>query len=363
VTYVDGASDATITDEVTLDEESLENIGPPPGHIIAQAGGRQWLAGIPGQPNTIRPSKLRAADEPVLWTDTLDVECPEAGGAIVAMEALGETLIIFKESRIYRMRADVGPNNTGTLGSFLTPELVSADTGCEGQRSVVVCPMGLMFDGVKGIMLLDQSFGVKYIGAPVENVTAIGSINGACCLPAAQQVRFSGTSTTHVYDYFHSQWYVFTHGSAGPTAVWNDEHTAIHSANVVAYDDPATFYDTGTSVYAMTITLGWMKLPQTLYGDMRIQRIGLTGSQLGANLSLTVTLSKNFSSSSFQALEVTSASTGVFMAQYRLSQQVLSSLQVSITDAVGLTATTTAGLRLSEVVFHVGVRGTGLART
>jgi hypothetical protein len=364
VTYVDGATDASILDEVTLDEESLENIAPPPGYILAQAGGRQWIAGVPGKPNTIVASKTRLPNEPILWTDALTIDCPEAGGAIVAMEALGETLVIFKESRIYRMRADVGPNNTGTLGSFLTPELVSADTGCEGQRSVAVCPMGLMFDGVKGIMLLDQSFGVKYIGAPVENDTSIGTVNGAVCLPSQQQVRFSGSSRTHVYDYFHSQWYVFTHGSQGPTVEWNDVHTAIHSANVVAYDDPATFYDTGTTVYAMTITLGWMKLPQTLQGDMRIQRIGLTGIQLGANLSLTVSLYKNFDeTSAFQTVEVTSASTGVFIRQPRLSQQVVSALRVSITDAVGLTATSTAGLRLNEVVFHVGVRGTGLART
>lgn len=364
VTYVDGAADGTITDEQTLDQESLENIAPQPSYLITQGGGRQFLAGLAGRPHTVRASKLRQPHEPVLWSDVLDIECPDAGGPIVAIEVMGETLVIFKESRIYRVRTDVGPNNTGTLGSFLTPELVSADTGCEGPRSVVVCPMGLMFDGVKGIMLLESGLnGVKYIGAPLEGLTDIGTINGATILPERQQIRFSGSIKTHVYDYFHSQWYVWTHKSTGPTVEWNGVLAGLDGD--VVYDDPTAWTDAGDT-YAMTVTLGWQKLPATMQGDLAIRRVGLTGESLAAHY-LTIYISHNYETAVTQEIAETVGSAGRLIGQWRLSRQKTSAVEVTIRDAVlnvygADVVLDTAGLKVHELVFEIGTRS-GRTRT
>jgi len=48
------------------------------------------------------------------------------------------------------------------------PSLIPTDTGTINPRSIVLTPMGIMYQSEKGIYLLDRSLQVSYIGADVE---------------------------------------------------------------------------------------------------------------------------------------------------------------------------------------------------
>ncbi len=363
VTFVDTVADTAAATSETFyqDTGELENTAPPTGYLLAAGNGRVFVAGIADLPNTVVPSKIRTDGRVLEFSDFLPrIVVPDAGGPITALAVLNETLVIFKKSAIYRVRGD-GPNNLG-FGDWLTPELVSADTGTAIARSVVVTPMGVMFEGVKGKMLLTQAYTLAYVGAPLEKLSAPGTCKGAVLVPALQQVRFSYAATTHVYDYYHQQWYVFTHGSDGATCRWNDVHTALDTG--VVYDDAAVWTDAGDP-YTMEITLGWVTSPRTRRGDLQVRQVALTGESLAAhNLAIFVAYDQG---APVGLIEQSIAGAGVLEPLWRVSRQYCSSIEVTIRDALldvygADVVVASAGMRLVELAFELGLRSTMLGR-
>jgi len=364
VTFVDTTTDAVAALSSTFYQDSgeLENTAPPAGHILASGNGRVFVAGFADLPNEIQASKVRIPGRALEFSDFLPrIVVPEAGGPITAIAVMNETLLVFKETRIYRVRGE-GPNNTG-FGEFLTPELISADTGTAIARSVVVTPMGVMFEGVKGKMIVDQGFQVGYIGAPLEKLSAPGTCIGATLVPAMQQVRFSYSGTTHVWDYYHRQWYVFTHASEGPTCLWNDLHVALDGG--VVYDNSAVFLDVVDS-YTMELTLSFVTSTQTRRGDVQVRSIGLTGVSLAAHY-LSVYARFDLGATIETVVETAVVGAGVLEPIWRLAHQRCSSIEITIRDAqldvYGVDVVqATAGMKLNELAFDFGVPSENLGR-
>lgn len=355
VTFVDTVSDAVAAVSGTFyqDTGELENNAPPAGHIIAEGNGRVMVAGFADLPNVAIPSKLRTPGRGVEFSDFLPRIVLPMGTTITAIAAMNESWLFFTETEIYRVRGE-GPNNLG-FGEFLTPELISSDTGTAIARSVVVTPQGTLFEGVKGKMRLNQAFQVEYIGAALEKLAAPGTCAGATLVPALQQVRFSYPATTHVFDYYHQQWYVFTHGTEGPTCLWNDKLTALVAG--VVYDNPAVWQDDGDD-YTMELKLAWLISSASIISDLRVRSIGLVGQSLAAH-KLAINLGYDQEAAT-SFLETSVAAAGPLDPQWRLSQQRCYALEVTIRDAIldeydADVVEATAGMRLNELAFEVGL--------
>lgn len=364
LTYVDTAADVDIVDNETFyqDAGELENTAPPAGHLLAFGNGRVLIAGFADLPNKVMASKEFIPGRELSFSDFLpSIDFPETGGPVTAIAVMNGFVVGFKEGQIYRAGGD-GPNNTG-FGGFSQPELVSADTGTLSPRSVVVTPMGIFFEGAKGKMLLTQSFQVVYIGAPLEKLTDPGECVGASLLPTLQQVRFTYTSTTHVFDYYHQQWYVFTHGSEGLPAVWNDTLVAITGA--VPVYGVATVWDDAGEDYAVTLTLGWAH-GESLHADSMVRKIGLTGESLAAH-NLAITIAYDYNTTGAQFIDEVVAAAGVLRRDHRLNRRVDAGVQITIRDAFlniygEYDVLSTAGFRLNELVFELGSRSQMIGR-
>jgi hypothetical protein len=213
-------------------------------------------------------------------------------------------------------------------------------------------------------VLLRANFTVEDIGLPLAKLADPGACTGACLIPDLQQVRFSYATTTHVYDYYHQQWYVFTHGSAGPTCVWTDKHTA---ADVTAvYDDTAVFTDAGDP-YAVTLTLGWMHASSSLFSDLTVRHIALTGEALAQSY-LTIYISQDQVVTPTQTIEGQFATAKPIKVKWRVKKQLCSQIEITIRDAVldvylADVVFNTAGWRLNELAFELGLRTPRLGRT
>jgi len=356
-------ADAAELEQFYQDAGELENTAPPSGHILASGNGRVLIGGFADAPNDAMASKQRTPGRALEFSDFMPrIVFPGEGGDLTALAFLNETVIGFKAGRLYRVRGD-GPNNVGS-GEFFPAELISSDTGTSSARSVVVTPMGIMFEGAKGKMLLDQALQLHYIGAPLEKLPDPGVCTGATLIPELQQVRFSYAATTHVFDYYHRQWYVFTHHSDGPTVLWNGVLTALEG-DLAVFDDAASWTDAGDA-YSVTLTLGWVASSATLHGDMRVKSIALRGESLAAHY-LSVIVSYDGAATPSQTIDSTIVAPGILESQWRLVTNIFQMVEVTIRDAVldvygADVVQNTAGARLQELVFELGPRSTSLGR-
>lgn len=357
VTFVDLMSDAVLaTQEQLKDDTELDGTTPAAGYILAAGNGRVVIAGLPDDPNLAMYSKTRGHGEPLTFSDALTIPIPTSTGAITAVAMQNDSIVFFTERAIYRVHGP-GLNNTGTAGGFTDPILVTTDDGAVGPRGVIATPGGVMFDSTaRGICILTPSFSSEYIGAPLEKLADPGTCTGTAILPALQQVRFSFASVTYVYDYFHGQWYTFTHGSTGPTSVWNQALAAV-DANGVVYDDPTAWTDDGTP-YTMELKLGWLTSGSTLLANLRVRSLGLVGQSLAAH-NLAINLGYDQAAAT-ELLETAVAGAGPLAAQWRLSQQRCYAIEVTIRDAkldvyLADVVQNTAGMRLNELAFEVGL--------
>jgi hypothetical protein len=362
VSFVDTMSDtlAASSEQFYQGSGELENTAPPAAHIITRGNGRVLLAGFADQPNSVMASKVPVDGRALEFSDFLPgMSVPDAGGPITALAVMNESVFIFKESRIYRVQGE-GPNNLG-FGEFFAPQLVNTDTGTTQPRSVVVTPDGIMFEGAKGKMLLEQNLRLSYIGAPLEKLTAPGLCTGATLLPTLQQVRFSYAATTHVWDYYHRQWYVFTHGSSGLTCMQNDVLVGI-SASTVVREDATAWTDSGDS-YIARLDLGWARDPSTLQGNLRLRAVGLTGESLAAH-NLSVVFVYDYEAGSVNTIAEAIAGAGVLKRNWRVARQLANAVQIRILDfTLGGGTVAGAGFRLNELTFEfVDVRAPGMGR-
>lgn len=365
VTFVDTLSDtlAASAEQFSGNTGEVDNSSLPACHIITIGGGRVLLAGFADAPNRVAVSKQWVDGRALEFSDFLPVmQLPEAGGPVTALAVMNETTIAFKADHIYRVRGD-GPNNLG-LGDFFPPELVSADTGTAIARSVVVTPMGVAFEGQKGKMILPPTLQLGYFGAPLEKLTAPGTCMGSTLIPGLQQVRWSYAATTHVYDYYHQQWYVFTHESNGPTVLWDGVLTAL-AGDFVVYDDPTIWTDAGDS-YTVELVLGWVSTQASLHGDLRVRSLGLRGESLAAH-HLSVIVRYDGATAIGQTIDATIPAPGVLDPQWRLNRNICSMIEVTIRDALldvygADVVVNDAGFRLQELSFEVGLRTTSLGR-
>lgn len=290
VTFVDELADTAILSRGNdyLSRGEVPNIPPPAPALLATFADRVYLAGGAIPKNTCWYSKLRFPGEPAVFSDLLAIEdLPEATGSVTALSQLNETLVVFTERGIASVVGN-GYDNTGSSGGYQSKP-VTADLGCSG--TTVVMPQGVMFTSPKGIYLLDQSWNVQYVGAPVESFNN-QVFSGACVIPGTNQVLFlnstDGNETRSLmFDYLFGQWSTWTlRGSS--LVVWQDTFAFVDAAtSMVFYRDSseyadAVFTDAG-STYPFVARTGAFRTSDNLQGFARLRRFGVLGRHTSAH--------------------------------------------------------------------------------
>lgn len=361
VTFVDGFADSTITDneQIYLGSGEQSHTIAPIAHIMCEGNGRVFMAGDTERQQAVFFSLTRQPGEPLAFNLAMSIIMPDHGGAITALAVMNEALVVFKERAIYRVRG-AGPDNTLATGSFFDPELIVNDIGCEGQRSVVVTPLGIMFKSARGFQLLDPGYQVEYVGAPLEglvgndNPNATGSpITGAVLLPMEQQVRFNGAGVW-IYDYWNKVWSLFSNAGlfSGPSVEWNGVATGVGSAGIQYENDFAPY-----SLGPMRLVVALLK-GQSAQEDLHVRRVAVTGSIENDTAGFSVKLYGNRKPAIAQTNTFSARPIGPVDVQFRTvdAARIVSILKVELTDAV---ENATGILTLNEVIFEVGARGSG----
>jgi hypothetical protein len=280
---------------------------------------------------------------------------------------MDDKLIIFKYAGIFFMYGD-GPAADGSNNDFSTAQLITSDTGAINWQSVVLTPMGVMYQSQKGIYLLDRSLGTgNYIGAPVENLIAGYTVVSSFVVPDQNQVRFilsptagdSTETTILVFDYLVQQWTSYTTElGAYPlyaAAVYQPTGTIAMMANNgrIFYEDPTSYLDNGNK-YAMGLTTGWLSMAG-IQGFQRLWKFLILGEWLSSH-TLYVEIAYDYNDNQIQYDQIPVGSSLV-PYQFRINSQYqkCAAVQISISETPG--GTNGASMSLANLALEVGTEG------
>ncbi len=265
VSIVDGSSDAQILGNATLYTTGgvVEDIAAPASIASALFNNRLFLIDAEDR-NLLWFSKQVIENVPVEMSDLLTLYiAPTTGaqgstGPMTALSAMDDKLIIFKTDAIYYING-TGPDNTGSNSSFSDPVFITSTVGCANPASIVLMPMGLMFQSDKGIWLLGRDLSTTYIGAPVEQYNS-QIVNSATAIPGTNQVRFIlNDNITLMYDYYVSKWATHSNILAISGTLYQGVLTYLNSQGQI-FQEVANTYIDGSEPVLMSFTTSWISL-------------------------------------------------------------------------------------------------------
>ena len=295
-------------------------------------------------------SSIGAVGTPVEWASEFILSVDERGGSINGIIQLDDKLVIGKANTISILVGD-GPNDAGTQNDFSTPQILAVDAGFEEGNSLVIFPGGLLFKSPKGYYLLDRSLSASYIGAPVEDYN-VYKCRSAVLLYDRNEVWFSNTQNTIIYNYFFNQWTTATF-SWLQACNFQKKYTGV-LGNKLIQETPGTYTRNGVG-YAMKLQTGWISFAN-VQGFQRIYKLLILGSYK-TNHIIRADFSYDFVDTPTQTTSISVTAPTGNVLQYRvfLSRQKCESLKITLQD-LSLSGVYAESWTISNLAFEVGAK-------
>lgn len=296
IDYVDASNDAEILGNNILYTTGgvVENIGPPPTSAMTIFDDRLWA--LDSENDLLWFSKQVIQGTPVEMSDLFTFFVPPniASGPTGPVKCIGvmdDKFVLFHRN-ILQYFVGQGPDNTGANNQYSQPVIIQSPVGCSNQASIVLTPLGLMFQSENGIWLIQRNLGVSYVGAPVEAYNS-AKVLSSTLIPSTTQVRFIlDSGVTLMYDYFYDQWGAFNGVSGISSTIYQNLHTLLRNSQNVRQETPGLYLD-GASPVLMSFQSAWIKL-QGLQGYQRAFFFYLLGQFLSPHkLSLSIAYDYN----------------------------------------------------------------------
>lgn len=307
----------------------------------------------------IIPTTADAIGEPVNFALEFIQSVNEEDGKVTGLAEMDDKLIIFKTSGI-SVTVGNGPAPNGANNDFSLPQRLATDTGCLYGRSIVLSPLGLLFQSPKGFYLLDRSLTVSYIGAPVENFNSI-ECTSANLMYDRNEIWFAlQDGKILVYNYYFNQFSNLPSIAGGGT----NQHATIYKgvyvsvAQIIKVETPGIYQDVSAgnvaSGYAMKVTTGWMSFAQ-VQGFQRVYKLLLLGDYKSSHR-LQVQASVDFDDTVVQTSVITPTATPPYQYRFFMTRQKCESVKFTIQDLAPTTGSWSQAYTLSNMAFEVGVK-------
>tara|TARA_R110000796_G_scaffold7338_6_gene25231 strand:- start:2409 stop:5441 length:3033 start_codon:yes stop_codon:yes gene_type:complete len=275
------ADTGAISDANLIAKESLytnggiiENI-PPPASLVLTSYKNRLVCVSSENPKKLIYSKKRQTLGPVEFSDVFSIVLNKAT-KITALAEFDQKLIIFEPNKIFYITGN-GPTATGAQNDFSPPQAITGDVGCSNTNSLVLMPLGLMFQSNKGIYLLNRSLETVYIGADVEAYNNL-TITSAELIQNENQIRYlTSDGRCLIYDYFYGKWSTWTNHSGMGATIWNINGDYVYlRADGRIFQQSETSYKDDNDPIEMSITTSWVKT-NGIQGFQRIRRAFVLG--------------------------------------------------------------------------------------
>lgn len=252
----------------------IENI-PPPASLVLTTYKNRLVCVSSENPKKLIYSKKRAPLGPVEFSDVFSIVLNKAR-RITALSEFDQKLIIFEPNKIFYITGN-GPTSTGSNNDFSPPQMVTGDVGCSNTNSLVLMPLGLMFQSNKGIYLLNRALETVYIGAEVEQYNSL-TITSAELIQNENQIRYlTSDGRCLIYDYFYGKWSTWTNHEGNGATIWNATGDYVYlRTDGRIFQQSATSYKDDNDPIEMSITTGWVKT-NGIQGFQRVRRAFVLG--------------------------------------------------------------------------------------
>ena len=278
VSFIDAGA---ISDTDLIAKESLyttggvlDNFAPPSSLVIAPYKNRLVCVSSEN-PKKLVYSKKRTPKSPVEFTDVFEIVLNKAQ-KVTSLAEFDQKLIIFEPDQIFYLTGN-GPTNTGTQDDFSPPQLVTGDVGCQNTNSLVLMPLGLMFQSKKGIYLLNRSLETVYIGADIETYNDL-TITSAELIENENQIRYlTSDGRCLVYDYYFGKWSTWTNHQGLGATIWNATGDYVYlRADGRIFQQSSTSYKDGNDPIELSLTTSWVKT-NGIQGFQRVRKAFVLG--------------------------------------------------------------------------------------
>lgn len=360
--FVDRQSDAAILGNNILYTNGgvVEDDAPPAATALTMFDDRMWLIDSE-DPNLLWYSKTILEGTPVEFSQLLTYFVPPTTatgaptGPVTAFAPMDDKLILFKNQTIYYVNG-TGPDNTGANSQYSpSPIFVISGVGCTNQNSIVLTPMGLMFQSTsKGLWLLKRDLSVDYIGKDVALYSSANVVS-ACLIQNTNQVRFTlNNGITLMYDYLEDAWVVNTNNGQS-ACIYQGLHTYLTTNGSIYQENPGSYLD-GTVPVVMQFQTGFINPTSAIQGFQRMYYAYPLGTFLSGN-TYTMGIAYDYNPAIVQTATINPTNTlgsGSMIEQWQIGfkQGQCQSFQLTFNEiSSGLAG---AGLSLSGVTLEYG---------
>ena len=302
------------------------------------------------------------------------------GGPITAIASMDNNFIAFKQNSIWVATGTGGaPNGAGS--TYSNPQQIPSPVGCTSQRSIVLIPDGLMFQGPdNNIYILTRGLQVQWIGKNVVDILqAFPQCQAATWVPGQQQVRFvmgsignTDLNSVVVYDYYLQKWYLYSYvylsapiAAAYLTYSLPQTYTIVTTDGKIWQESENSYFDqddTATDNFVTTVVASpylHINGAPNIQDNQRarlIQFLGQQNDSCGLNISYVTDQSsplladsQSWSSEDLSFLE----NPGQVMLGVSPNWSRCQWIQIAINDVAGTSMSSGAGMRFINVAVEL----------
>lgn len=308
----------------------------------------------------------------VEWNEAQRIATPGDPNRAVALEAMDDKIVYFAEDKIYVTNATGGEDNTGSGATFPQLRGIPTDTGCINRRSVVTTPVGILFQGRKGIYLLDRQLSVSFIGERVKDYwtpTALtdGLVTSAAVDPSRSEVIFGDHQDVNgviVWNYEADMWYRLRSFRENTSMLvldgtWYGLNGTTGAVRRVTVDEDD--YVSATLTARSLLETPWIKL-SSLQGFWRAIRFNVLGKHHSGAMRVRVAYDYSDTWSETYEWEAADLST-VLQVTQRFARQKVQAVKFEISERNDGTSDTGQGLEIEGLEIEVRAKPGTTART
>lgn len=275
----DSYADSSInTNEILYTQGGVLNNYPLSPHDVATV--HQYRHFVYDKENSsIKYSKAFSDSVGIEHSPFLEIKIPSEGGEVTALASYMDRLIAFKESRIFAC-AGQGLSLVGAGGNYSDFVAISEAVGCVNPRTVVLTPLGLMFESLDGIYVLNKTLQVQLVSDPVKYHHRQIDVVRALIIPEDNYVIFLPEAygdVALVYNYVQNQWGTFTKHYCSDACVAGGSLYLKYDTSVWAQD--RTLWRDGGSDVIQRIRTGWFSFAK-ITGVQFVRSIMLEGQNI-----------------------------------------------------------------------------------
>lgn len=230
------------------------------------------------------------------FNDAQRIQVPGEGRESTALAILDDKLVLFKNDSIFVTTVTGGNDANGSGPGFPQLRPIPTDSGCTNRRSVVTTPVGILFQGRRGIYLLDRNLQVRFVGAKIQD-TLDGNVLSAALDASRNEVVFGFRNDTVdglLYNYEADTWTTATAWRDGDSMlVKNGVWHGLRVGSAIRYRVPGTYRNlslasgTSSGTRRPVLETAWLNLTG-LQGYERIYRATLLGTYYSGDIRVRV---------------------------------------------------------------------------